>query len=355
MLFLLGLALGPVSGAAAGSSGGAPRPVPPTAAETRVRDDALARARVWMPPEVPVAAADLQHNPGGSRALSEQEVVCVFRQRQRHGLTPKLSCTLPSGELVKVKTGLNNPEVFSDVAAARLMAALGFPADEMHTVARLRCIGCPVPDEAPWWKRLLGRAQPKEVVYEHVAVERRFPGRSLGSGWAFYELEEVDPGRGGSSRAEVDALRLMAVFLAHWDNKAENQRLVCAGGRAADGTCLEPLAFVQDLGGSFGPLKLDLVSWEAFPVWSDPAACRVSLRALPFRGGTFPDAIISEDGRALLASLLGQLSETQIRGLFAGARFPLYTRHAPGAVDTGVWARVFAEKVRQITEHRCPQ
>ena len=27
-------------------------------------------------------------------------------------------------------------------------------------------------------------------------------------------------------RAEVDAFRILAAFLAHWDNKSQNQRLV---------------------------------------------------------------------------------------------------------------------------------
>jgi hypothetical protein len=322
--------------------------------ENAPRGDALRRAKVWQPPEVPVASADLHHNPRGPDALPEDELVCLFRQRQPRGQTPKLWCSLPNGEVLKVKTGLDNPEVFSDVAAARLMRALGFPTDEMFTVARLRCVGCPSRESISWWRRVL-RTPPREVIYEHVAVERRFPGRALGDGWAWYELSQIDPKRGGASRAETDALRLMAVFLGHWDNKAENQRLVCRGGLAPNGSCAEPIAFVQDLGACFGPMKVDLARWRAQPIWSDPETCKVSLRSLPFRGGTFPDATISEAGRALLAGQLGQLSETQIRSLFAGARFPLYSGHAPGAADPGAWTQVFQDKVRQITEHRCPR
>ena len=33
-----------------------------------------------------------------------------------------------------------------------------------------------------------------------------------------------------SHRADLDALRLLARVLAHWDNKSENQRLVCLDG-----------------------------------------------------------------------------------------------------------------------------
>jgi hypothetical protein len=44
----------------------------------------------------------------------------------------------------------------------------------------------------------------------------------------------VDPAKGGATRAELDALRLTAILLGHWDNKASNQRLVARKGRAGD-------------------------------------------------------------------------------------------------------------------------
>ena len=55
----------------------------------------------------------------------------------------------------------------------------------------------------------------------------------------------------------------MAVLLAHWDNKAENQRLVCPpGAEGPEGTCSKPLAIMQDLGATFGPVKVDLNNWR---------------------------------------------------------------------------------------------
>jgi len=40
------------------------------------------------------------------------------------------------------------------------------------------------------------------------------------------------------------------VFLAHWDNKEDNQRLVCvdATPHAADQPCATPLLMLQDVG-----------------------------------------------------------------------------------------------------------
>ena len=64
-------------------------------------------------------------------------------------------------------------------------------------------------------------------------------------------VHTIDPSRGGATRDEVDALRLMAVFLHHWDNKSSNQRLTCVGPTTPD--CAHPLAMIQDVGSEFGP------------------------------------------------------------------------------------------------------
>ena len=45
--------------------------------------------------------------------------------------------------MIKVKYGWT-PEKSGEVAATRLLAALGFGADHVTMVPRLRCIGCPL-------------------------------------------------------------------------------------------------------------------------------------------------------------------------------------------------------------------
>lgn len=66
---------------------------------------------------------------------------------------------------------------------------------------------------------------------------------------------------------------------------------------------------IQDLGGSFGPPKLDLANWASSRIWADAARCIVSMRALPYEGSTFPDTRISEEGRRFLAERLDRLSD----------------------------------------------
>jgi hypothetical protein len=104
---------------------------------------------------------------------------------------------------------------------------------------------------------------------------------------------------------------------------------------------------IQDLGGTFGPKRVDLESWMETPIWKDPTRCGISMRQLPYDGGTFPDAQISEAGRQLMLRQLSALSESQVVTLFSKARFREFKRYG-AAADPNAWARVFRDKVRQI-------
>ena len=126
-----------------------PRPaddelVVPRRLRARVRADALRRARVWTRPTPPVASADLAANPPGPDTFSpDASVPCTFVLRPSQGWSPKFECVLAGGEAVKVKYGHNSVEVFAEVAASRLLSALGFGADRMYVVREVRCLGCP--------------------------------------------------------------------------------------------------------------------------------------------------------------------------------------------------------------------
>jgi hypothetical protein len=328
------------------------------------RESALASARVWREPDVPVSEARLDANPAG-RWRPTDEVTCSFVFQPVGGMTPKFECQLPGGEIVKVKYGRSNEELYTEVAATRLISALGFGSDRMFVVRSVRCAGCPAyPYVALQCLSRTGLRGPcaaaawsfsDERRFEHVVLERRMPGETIeahdGQGWAWFELDKIDPARGGSTREEVDALRLLAVFLAHWDNKSANQRLVCRpGGEQPDGSCAAPFAIMHDVGGTFGPAKLDLYNWRRHPVWADATTCRVSMKTLPFQGGTFPDGHISEAGRRKLLALLEQLSQRQIEELFTGSRMTQYDSVSVESRNARLWVRAFQDKVRQIRQ-----
>jgi hypothetical protein len=227
----------------------------------------------------------------------------------------------------------------------------------MFLVPRVRCYGCPrFPFYVTWLlDHLHARAfaarhlaDDRYTDFEWAAVERRFEGASIETpetkGWAWWELDQIDPAS-GARRAELDGLRIMAMFLAHWDNKAANQRLACLdspGPRPEP--CRHPFALIQDLGATFGPNKVDLPHWKATPIWADAHRCTVSMKAMPYDGGTFPDVQITEGGRQLIARHLAALDDQQIVSMFSTLRF------GESGADASAWAQAFREKVRQITE-----
>jgi hypothetical protein len=331
-----------------------PFAAPPAAqspADIRARDEQLAGARVFRDAPFDARAIDFAKDPN-ERLIDPHLTTCTFVPTEVSGTTPKFDCRLDSGHKIKVKYGWTR-EIPVEVVVTRLLDALGFGADRMSRVATLRCFGCVI---SPFHIRAvaqflhLGEAFDRHLPYDHsidfenVTVERKFTGDAVEAGgtkgWDFSELSKIDPARGGASRAEVDALRLMAVFLNHWDNKASNQRLVCPSEKKP---CEHALLMLQDTGSDLGPYKMNLDHWRKRPIWSDDAACGVSMKGLPFDGATFADVRISESGRRLLADRLSSLSDAQIHTLFA----------AGGFENVDGWAAAFEDKVRQIAARTC--
>lgn len=348
------------------------QPAPQASARTKKvvsqeeRADALARAAVWQKPAVEIAKANL-----GAPADQPQSIACKFILDAPGGTAPKFDCTLDSGERIRVKYG-RTPEIPSEVASSRLLHALGFGTDNVMLVENVRCFGCPkepfitmkavdFTQAEGFYSKLVNYGAYED--FEWALVERKHAARPIATetveGWAFHELDQISEAKGGASRAHVDSLRLMAVFLAHWDNKPENQRLVCLSQSdwAEGERCEKPFAMINDLGGSFGPRKVDLGGWQTVPIWGNRDTCLASMEKLPYEGATFRPIEVTEAGRRHLASLLGQLSDDQIQDLFEGARFDrkksLFTAHAKPISD---WVQVFKNKVRQISDGApCPR
>ena len=104
-----------------------------TAAKARARDEALASARVWAAPTVPVSQFDFASNPENGFEISD-EVSCRFVVQKLNGRTQKFHCQLPDGRILKIKYGEQNAELQAEVAGTRLLRALGFSADDMFVV-----------------------------------------------------------------------------------------------------------------------------------------------------------------------------------------------------------------------------
>jgi hypothetical protein len=327
---------------------------PPAEGVTAWRDEALRRSRVWLPPPIPVGEFAFATNPPGTFP-EDADLLCRFLPRSSDGLTPKFQCVLAGGQVVKVKYGQANRETRAEVAGSRLAKALGFGADDMSVVGRVRCFGCPSYPypKFPWWDSLFADYG-RYADFEAPVIERLFDGLEIRTpereGWGFDELARVDASQGGATRAELDALRLFAVFLNHWDAKPDNQRLVCLPGAAAAGHCAQPFALIHDFGATFGPRGANLEGWTRRALFTDPAECTVSMSDLPFRGASFTDTRISEGGRSLLAAQLQQLRPGQVRDLFRAARFEGF---GGGTIEQ--WATAFEERTRQVVDRpACP-
>ena len=250
------------------------------------------------------------------RPNSAAPVDCRFLFTDVSGTTPKFDCELADGRGVKVKYG-RTPEISGEIAATRLLTALGFGADHVRLASRVRCYGCPV---SPFYSRILAKGNPPRGApaalpnyaefrdYEWTAVQEKLDGAEIEAGgeegWAFFELNQIDPARGGAPLHEVDALRLMAVFLAHWDNKLRNQRLVCLSPVASDDAVGRHVAMLQDVGAAFKAEKGESLR-VARPVNLDgPSGLPREHESLPHDGATFGEVTISEQGRRLLSDRL---------------------------------------------------
>jgi hypothetical protein len=359
---------------------------PPPDVPPADRLDAIRRAQVWT--ETNVASFDFKAGEGEFAPWST--VTCDHAEKKFSGTTPKFGCAITPGDILKIKYGEDNNEVYAGVAATRLLRALGFGVDTLYPV-RVECRGCPA--------ALRGApAGPSVSAFPVAAIERKMKGKDLMSGgkegWVWSELDLVDPAAGGAPRAQRDALKLMAVFLQHTDNKMEQQHLICLPAPAttvpgdtapvatppvtappatttpastAPAPCERPFMLMHDLGNTFGEANkfnrrtisgVHLEKWSSAPVWKDAGQCIGNL-SKSFTGN-LSNPKISEEGRKFLADLLVQLTDAQLHDLFTVAHFaqgPERMRAATGTADATVaaWVDAFKKKRAEIVQAHCPQ
>ena len=317
-------------------------------------------AQVWAP--TPVAEMNIRQGPSGKDAFApDQAVECEFSPSKQTGSSKKFNCMLADGDVVKVRYGADNGEVEGTVLASRLLWALGFGADAAYPV-RVICHGC---SDDPWNKR----ERTHETHEFNIAIiERKAPGHEMHGdpdGWSWTELNFVDDTQGGAPRHQRDALKLLAVFIQHTDNKAVQQKLYCLPkGLTDDGTCTRPFLLVHDVGLTFGHANylnrnntssVNFEQWSETPVWRDKEKCVGHLSKSST--GTLGDPKISEEGRAFLAGLLDQLTDTQLSDLFTIGHVEWRSRKPgspkpPASVDE--WVNAFKQKRAEIDTTRCP-
>jgi hypothetical protein len=326
------------------------------------RLELIKRANVWSPTDIP--SMNMRLGPEGPEAFQPgQEVTCDYvYKEQLPGTSRKFDCAISKNDVVKVRYGEANGKVEGEVAATRLLWALGFGADAVYPV-KVRCRGC---SADPWNER-----QPVagEQIFELAAIERKFPGGEIKAdkdgGWSWKELRHVDERLGGAPPAQLDAMRLLAVFIQHTDNKIINERFVCLpGGKGGDRGCERPFLYMHDVGLTFGHANLFDVNeeasvsfddWVHTPMWrADPKMCVGHMRRSAT--GMLGDPQISEAGRKFLADLLVQLTDQQVHDMFEVARVDHRSRkpdteNPPASIDE--WVKTFKTKRDEIVNNRC--
>ena len=376
------------------AAGGEPIRLSPVSAGERL--EFMRRAQV-RDRQVDIESRDLYNGPKGRlRFEVDEEIVCDFVPKPIRGWSEKFFCRLEDGRVFKVKYVESDrfKEPYGEVLGTRLFWALGFYTDRMLPV-RVTCRGCP---RHPWnyvnarhnSRRLneQGAIPPlppdAEIgtwTFDPAAIEEPLDAEPIeehpNQGWMWRALEEVDPSRGGATRAETDALKLLAAFTQCADNSAEQNVLACprdALARDAAGrvTCERPILYVGDLGAVFGggglttawSGRVDYDGWAALSVWRDAQTCRARLNSIggPLRVVTMRHPVVGEEGRALLASLLERLSDRQIADLFRAARVErLHQTTSDGRdgrreVTIDDWVALFKKKRDEITGHPgCPR
>ena len=319
------------------------------------RREAIERAVVWAPTDIP--SMDLRTGPTGKGAFAPfATVTCDYVDKKPSGASRKFFCAIASDDEVKVKYGDNNRETYAEVAATRLLWALGFGADHMYPV-KVICRGCPADPYADAKHRLT------EATFDVAAIERKMPGKTLEThpdeGWSWAELDSIAITAAPTERVHRDALKLLAVLLQHTDSKPQQQRLTCLPGSSAidsGDVCREPFMMLNDVGLTFGRANLlnekrlsgmNLDRWSGVRVWKDPKACVGKLSASAT--GTLSDPTISGAGRKFLADLLVQLTDAQLHDMFEVARFG---QRGDASIDQ--WVAAFKQKRDEIIGVTCP-
>jgi hypothetical protein len=226
-------------------------------------------------------------------------------------------------------------EVFTEVAASRIMWVLGFPADHVYPVGSASCIGCTAD---PFEAKLKGNSaslKDTPTVFKVISAERETPWDQIKPGgdetWSWSDAAKFysDGEFSHQQRVEYDAYRL-ALGLFHYHNAISQQnRLACAQwapdapGQAK--VCQKPMIFVQDLGSTFGKAKgpLDIggtnprgsfSAWEDQTVFSDLNSCQL-------RATMDGDKQVLKEAQDLMIQRIARLDPQTVKTIFTVARF----------------------------------
>ena len=285
---------------------------------------------------------------------------------------------------LKVKyRSLDDPEfvferdMYSEVAATRLLWALHFPADRMYRVGRVHCHRCP---RDPFSDRDR-TAEGHYTTFDTAAIELRYrAGRAekydkwLDGGWSWGEelhrLRYAPAAEGFSEeqRKHFDGLIVLMNIVLQLSTPPHQNRLMCLRGNIQQlgpyKHCPDTVLLVHDLGATFGKRRPDsLETWRRHEVWADPERCETALPAETHNDYKVERYTIGQAGWRFILDLLNQLTAEHLRALFESAGFERFdvTLVPPGEIPTprqskaviDAWIAGFLDKVEQVRSVAC--
>ena len=186
-------------------------------------------------------------------------------------------------------------EAFTEIAASRIMWALGFPADHEYPSTAAACVGCSSDPFKSDQKDNKAGLHDTPVSFPIATIGRETPWDEIDpendETWSWRDVASFySSGRfTRQQKVQYDAYR-MALGLFTYHNAIDVQnRLSCAEWKeGADNPkiCTKPMVFVQDLGSTFGKPKSFLganprgkySAWKTQSVFSNVGACELKYR-----------------------------------------------------------------------------
>jgi hypothetical protein len=262
-------------------------------------------------------------------------------------------------------------EVFTEVAATRILWALGFPADHMYSARAVYCIGCGPDPFKGNLKENKASIHDKPVAFNIVAIERLLPMDAIEANddetWSWTDAVALySNGWSREQKVGFDAYRLALGLLTYHNGLDSQNRLACAEWKAGSDrprVCAHPVILVQDVGstfgkpGSFGGNSRGVISdWQGQRVFANADQCELKY---PLKG----DRAVLKDAQDLLVQRLAKLDRERVKAIFSAARFQAMDkkqldrlRHS-GATDVedaalNEWTDVFMSRAAEIRAAR---
>jgi len=181
-------------------------------------------AVLWRNPG-DITSRSLVYGPGSQERAPKGKF--KFLKEELGGAAPKFDVEDEQGVQWRVKVG---PEARAETAAARLLWAAGYLADEDYYVPELRVEGM----------QKLSRGQEfvtEDGIVQGARLERRPAGRKKVGPWDWSDNPFV-------GTRELNGLKVMMALMNNWDIKPENNAIYEEGG--------EQRYVVSDVGATFG-------------------------------------------------------------------------------------------------------